>query len=109
MPSAFEKFKEQYDQEREAAFAEPKRPSLSDVNRVRENRRSVQEKKQEQEPPVAVQVKEETKEAERATTFCLPLSTLQALKEIKFKTDMSYKELVVEAVGMLKAKYIESR
>lgn len=107
MPSAFEKFKEQYDQEREAAFAEPKRPSLSDVNRVRENRRSVQEKKQ--EPPVAVQVKEETKEAERATTFCLPLSTLQALKEIKFKTDMSYKELVVEAVGMLKAKYIDLR
>lgn len=112
MSTGFDKFKAKFDEERDNMFADPHKTAGTNGGQARASVRpeQIQPKvvKSDNSPaPVKEAEGENNKEQEKTVTYNLPLSTVQTLKLLKFKTDMSFKELLIEAVDMLKNKYGE--
>ena len=114
MPTGFEKFKSKLDQERGVGFSPEleKKPRPANEARASLHQAEIQSEPSKEVSPFPEPVQKESpvikaKSNKVSKTYSFDEKSLLLLKDLRYATNKSYSDLLIEGIQLLKAKYLK--
>lgn len=114
MPTGFEKFKSKLDQERGVGFSPEleKKPRPANEARASLHQAEIQSEPSKEASPIPEPVQKESpfikaKSNKVSKTYSFDEESLLLLKDLRYATNKSYSDLLIEGIQLLKAKYLK--